>query len=72
MATPGPLSSKNLSLSPAASDLGLGDSVAQQLQDQLAERKKKLSLQTGGIPGASPFSSSVTDLLGGFMGGLSG
>lgn len=33
---------KNYSLSPAASDLGLGDLVKQQLQDDEEERKKKL------------------------------
>ena len=37
---------KNFALSAAGLDLGLGDAVKQQLQDQEAERKKKL-LQLG-------------------------
>jgi hypothetical protein len=39
-------SAKNFALSPAASDLGLGDMISQQLQDDLAMRKKKLLKQT--------------------------
>ena len=35
-------SGKNFSLSPAASDLGLGDMASQQMQDDEEERKKKL------------------------------
>lgn len=66
MTTPGPTAQKNLALSPAASDLGLGDSLQQQLQDQLAQRKKTLALQSGVVPGANPFPSSVSDLLGQF------
>lgn len=52
MAYPGPLSAKNTMLSPAATDLSLGDALAQQLQDQLAERRKKLLMaaKTGGSP----------------------
>lgn len=42
MPGPQPLAGKNIALSPAASDLGLGDQLVQQLQDQDAERKKKL------------------------------
>lgn len=34
------LSMKNFSLTPAATDLGLGDQVQQQLEDELAKRKK--------------------------------
>ena len=36
-------SAKNFSLSPAGQDLGLGDMVKQQLEDQENERKKKLA-----------------------------
>lgn len=50
---PGPMGYKNLSLSPAAADLGLGDQLTQQLQDQLAERRKR-SLAAAQTPG-SPF-----------------
>lgn len=62
MTTPGPISSKNAMLSPAATDLSLGDQLSQQLQDQLAERRKKLLLaaqQPGGLLG---FSSAALDL----------
>lgn len=41
-------SAKNALSSPALSDLGLGDQVAQQLQDQLAERQKKALTAAGG------------------------
>jgi hypothetical protein len=43
-------SAKNFALSPAASDLGLGDMLSQQLQDDLANRKKK-ALQMKGAQG---------------------
>lgn len=33
---------KNLALTPATQDLGLGDQITQQLQDEEEERKKKL------------------------------
>lgn len=36
-----PNNAKNFALSPAASDLGLGDMIAQQLQDEEDERRKK-------------------------------
>lgn len=73
MATPGPQSLKNAMISPAASDLGLGDSLQSQLDNQLAERRKRLQ-QGPAQPGVSPFSSvsSVSDLLGQFMNGGSG
>lgn len=64
--TPGPTSQKNLAISPAASDLGLGDSLQQQLQDQLAERRKIQASKNGSVPGANLFPSSVSDLLGQF------
>jgi hypothetical protein len=38
---PGPQSAKNAMLSPAATDLGMGDALKQQLQDELDERKKQ-------------------------------
>ena len=41
--TPNPnqlASGKNFPLSPAASDLGLGDQLKQQLEDELAQRRK--------------------------------
>lgn len=38
-------SAKNTPLGPAAQDLGLGDMLNQQLQDQEEERKKKLLAQ---------------------------
>lgn len=40
-------SEKNFSLTGAASDLGLGDQVKQQLEDQNDERKNKLLNQAG-------------------------
>lgn len=57
---PGPTSSKNTLLSPAATDLSLGDSLSQQLQDQLAERKKKL-MAAAQTPG-SLFGGAAMDL----------
>ncbi len=42
-------SAKNLSLSPAASDLGLGDQLKQQLDDEEEQRKKKLLQQASGM-----------------------
>lgn len=45
---------KNLSLSPAAQELGMGDMVRQQLQDSLDERKKKLLASKGAPGGNSP------------------
>lgn len=67
MAMPNP---KNFGLTPAATDLGLGDAVKQQLEDQEAERKKKL-LQLGKMDafGGSPASMSLLGPAGGGMGG---
>jgi hypothetical protein len=61
MALPGPTSAKNLMLSPAATELSAGDALAQQLQDQLAQRRK---LQQLAVKGAgTPFTgASVMDL----------
>ena len=39
------MNAKNMALSPAASDLGLGSSLQQQLQDETDEQKKKRKLQ---------------------------
>jgi hypothetical protein len=41
-------------MSPAAQDLGMGDMVRQQLQDDLDERKKKLLANKGAPGGNSP------------------
>lgn len=63
------LSAKNLMMSPAASDLGLGDMLGQQLSDQEAERKKKLlglnNAQTNRYGDAMLNSPASMDLLGG-------
>lgn len=53
-----PTSGKNLSLAPAATDLGLGDQVQQQLEDQEAERKKKL-LQMSKMPVYGPATQAL-------------
>lgn len=74
MALPGPGSAKNFGLSPAAHDLGLGDQLVQQLQDQEEERKKKL-LQLGQVPnanGLNGISPGAMQLIGGMGGGLKG
>lgn len=68
---PGPPSAKNMSLTPAAQDLGLGDQLNVQLEDQLAERKKKL-LQVSQVPNQSGLNNSpaALSLLGQSQGGL--
>lgn len=38
---PGSMNQKNLALSPAAADLGLGSSLKVQVDDQVAEMKKR-------------------------------
>lgn len=49
MAMPGRPNPKNLALSPAANDLGLGAQLVKQVAELEAERKKKLSsLQPSG------------------------
>lgn len=45
-------SAKNFGLSPAATDLGLGDMVRQQVEDAEVERKKKLLRDQNGTAGA--------------------
>lgn len=52
MAQPGPQPLKNLSLS--VMDLGLGDELTQQVQDEEDERKKKLASMTEVGGGMSP------------------
>ncbi len=42
-----PPNPKNLGLSPVAQDLGLGDMLLQQEEDETAELKKKKQLQAG-------------------------
>jgi hypothetical protein len=39
------MNGKNMALSPAATDLGLGAGLQQQLQDETEEQKKKRKLQ---------------------------
>lgn len=58
-----PTSGKNLALSQSGMDLGLGDMVKQQLEDQEEERKKKL------LRMANPqFGPASMSLLGGSLG----
>lgn len=69
------MSQKNFGLSPAAIDLGLGDNLKQQLEDEQEERRKKL-LGTGkyGLPNVfgdnalAPSAASAA-LFGGLAGG---
>lgn len=47
-----PASMKNTMLSPVAADLGMGDNLAQQVQDRLAEeerRKKLMGVSSGSM-----------------------
>lgn len=66
-------SSKNFDLSPAAQSLGLGDQLNQQLEDQLAQRRKQaqggaLAAGPGGLTG-----NVISDLLGApSLGGFGG
>jgi hypothetical protein len=60
---------KNFPLSPAATDLGLGDDLVNQVQSEVADRKKKLlnqgsATQSPGAYGASTISPAVMTLLG--------
>lgn len=63
---PGPMGQKNLGLSPAVSDLGLGDQLVQQMQDLTAERRKKMDPTQDAMAqsGASMMSPAVMALLG--------
>jgi len=60
-----PLSSKNLALSPAAQDLGLGDMLKVQLDDADMERKKKLLMGTQGFGLGQALSPATMQLFGG-------
>lgn len=62
------LSQKNLPLSPAAQDLGLGDQLQNEVEQQLALRRKQQQM-AGGVGGspsnstAGLMGSAVSDLL---------
>jgi len=45
------MSSKNYMLSTAAADLGLGDQLAQQMQDETEEMKRRRLMENGKTPG---------------------
>ncbi len=65
-------SAKNFMLSPAATDLGLGDALTTQLEDADAERRKKLKAQQmaqkmgQGGAGLGPATMSLYGAAGGF------
>lgn len=56
------LSSKNMMLSPAAADLGLGDQLKMQLDDEDAQRKKKMLQQANAL---APLGGAAQSLFGG-------
>lgn len=60
-------SQKNMMLSPAAQDLGLGDQLRQELENQLEQRRKAKQFAQPGMGGsangASFSGSAVSDLL---------
>lgn len=67
-----PMNAKNVGLSPAAQDLGLGDALQQQQEDASAEAKKKAqqsaAMNRMGLSGPSntPFGGgAVNSLFGG-------
>lgn len=65
------LSTKNAMLSQSAADLGLGDGLKAQVENQLQQRKKKLLQNTGlGMPSAA--GPATQSLFSGLMGGLDG
>lgn len=59
-------SQKNLALSPAVSDLGLGDNLNQQLQDKLEEERKKRQGQIMGqsTPNGMQMNPAVLSIFG--------
>ncbi len=57
--------SKNFSMSPAAQDLGLGDMVKQQLEDEDNLRKKKLTQGQSNL--GSNFGPATMSLFGGSL-----
>lgn len=64
MSRPGPMGTKNLlTFSPAATDLGLGDQLTEELNTQLAERKKRI-MSASQPPASTPFFSGATIDLG--------
>lgn len=51
---------KNSALSPAATDLGLGDQLQSQVENELAKRRRKSQqLITGAAAGLSPAATSL-------------
>lgn len=58
-----PMSAKNLSISPASMDLGLGagDALATQLEDATEEMKRKKAMQSK-VSQTSPVSAAAADL----------
>lgn len=62
------VSQKNQVLSFAAQDLGLGDQLSQQVEDEVAQRKKKA--QQAGASAAQSLSPAVMSLFG--TGGIGG
>lgn len=68
-------SAKNMMISPAVSDLGLGDQLVQSLQDEDEERKKKLLQQANqmsnmGAPALVGMSPGVAAMMNGRISGL--
>lgn len=59
-----PQNPKNFAISAAGTDLGLGDMLTQQLQDQEMERKKKLMTQAPRNYGDSALGPAAMSLLG--------
>lgn len=71
MPMPGPTSAKNSVLAGATTDLGLGDALSQQLQDNLDEQRKlRNGKPTGLNPNSSGLTPAVQSLLGTQMGAL--
>ena len=63
-----PMNDKNVSLSASAQDLGLGQVLQQQLEDQSAEAKKKAAQQATmnkmgmSNPASNPYGPAATSL----------
>lgn len=57
-------SAKNMMLSPAATDLGLGAQLQQQVADTVEERRKKLLKQAGVLEFGAAMSPAAQSLLG--------
>jgi hypothetical protein len=70
---PGPVSQKNLPLGPAATDLGLGDLINEQMTAALddAKKKKSAAMVGGGTDPTNPLmgAAATTLLKGGIYGG---